>query len=143
MIMFWSNYTGKHLLDVVALFLSIWSHMMPWLCLVFYNLQLQFFIVYFRFFRSNSSILGQKKKNQRKKTNKKRAQERRCSESEASEAEDKKEREEEEDTRERDGEKTNTVEEVVEKKEEDFSADVFQLDMYFWAPVLQFNVVNE
>lgn len=42
-------------------------------------------------FRSNSSILGQKKKNQRKARNKKRAHDRRCSESEASEAEDKKE----------------------------------------------------
>ncbi|EFA10532.1 protein kintoun [Tribolium castaneum] len=41
-------------------------------------------------YRSNSSILGQKKKNQRKARNKKRAQERRHSESEASEKEDEK-----------------------------------------------------
>lgn len=38
-------------------------------------------------FRSNSSILGQRKKNQRKSRNKKRAQERRASESENSEGE--------------------------------------------------------
>lgn len=44
------------------------------------------------FFRSNSSILGQKKKNQRKARNKKKAQERRHSESELSETDDKKER---------------------------------------------------
>lgn len=41
--------------------------------------------------RSNSSILGQKKKNQRKARNKKRAQERRYSESEASDVDSKKE----------------------------------------------------
>lgn len=44
-------------------------------------------------YRFNSSILGQKKKNQRKNMKKKRALERRHSESEASELEDKKERE--------------------------------------------------
>lgn len=43
-------------------------------------------------FRSNSSILGQKKKNQRKLLKKKRALERRHSQSEASEGEEKKER---------------------------------------------------
>lgn len=40
------------------------------------------------FFRSNSSILGQRKKNQRKLRNKKRAHERRMSESENSETEE-------------------------------------------------------
>lgn len=46
-------------------------------------------------FRTNSSILGQRKKNQRKTRNKKRCQERRASESENSEGEAEKERERE------------------------------------------------
>ncbi|KAL1498114.1 hypothetical protein ABEB36_008967 [Hypothenemus hampei] len=49
-------------------------------------------VVVKQLFRSNSSILGQKKKNQRKARNKKRAHERRFSESEASDVESKKER---------------------------------------------------
>ncbi|GJQ85312.1 hypothetical protein Trydic_g12626 [Trypoxylus dichotomus] len=48
-------------------------------------------VVLKQLYRSNSSILGQKKKNQRKARNKKRAQERRHSESELSEIEDRKE----------------------------------------------------
>lgn len=43
---------------------------------------------FFFFFRSNSSILGQRKKNQRKLRNKKRAHDRRLSESENSETEE-------------------------------------------------------
>lgn len=46
-------------------------------------------------FRTNSSILGQRKKNQRKTRNKKRCQERRASESENSEGESEKDKERE------------------------------------------------
>lgn len=84
-----------------------------------YRLLINFVIVY----RSNASILGQKKKNQRKKSNKKRAQERRCSESEASEAEDKKDEDKINATKQSvEGEKKNNV-------EDDFSTDVFELDI--------------
>lgn len=78
-------------------------------------------------YRSNSSILGQKKKNQRKARNKKRAHERRCSESENSEAEEKRERDEE----------TRTpgdmkCAEFTDRNgdSDDFPTDVFDLDMY-------------
>ncbi|KAJ8917614.1 hypothetical protein NQ315_000097 [Exocentrus adspersus] len=73
-------------------------------------------------FRSNSSILGQKKKNQRKARNKKRAHERRHSESEASETEDRKEGDSK-DCIECD---TGNEEEKPAKKEDH---DIFQIDI--------------
>lgn len=76
-------------------------------------------------FRSNSSILGQKKKNQRKARNKKRACERRYSESEASDAENKKEGEYQTNNNvEKENESDNNT--STEKKDD---ADIFHLEM--------------
>lgn len=75
---------------------------------------------FFRF-RSNSSILGQKKKNQRKSLKKKRALERRHTQSEASEGEEKKERDI------NDFRKSNLDEsQTKEKKKED---DMFHIEI--------------
>lgn len=80
-------------------------------------------------FRSNSSILGQKKKNQRKARNKKRANERRQwhSESETSEVEDKKERDSE--TKEVGGILKKKVSSPTEENKEFGNDSIFHLDM--------------
>ncbi|KAJ8977465.1 hypothetical protein NQ317_014552 [Molorchus minor] len=72
-------------------------------------------------FRSNSSILGQKKKNQRKAKNKKRAHDRRHSESEASENDDKKEGDL------KDCKDNNEQRDITCDKKED--VDIFHLDI--------------
>lgn len=80
------------------------------------------------FIRLNSSILGQKKKNQRKARNKKRAQERRHSESETSEVEEKKER----DLKTSGGITEQQDEENDEVNDEDYvkeENDIFHFDM--------------
>lgn len=79
--------------------------------------------------RSNSSILGQKKKNQRKARNKKRAQERRHSESELSEIEDRKERDPK--TIEFEGnEAVSSVNvDAVDESKQDGNTDIFDLDI--------------
>jgi dynein assembly factor 2 len=78
-------------------------------------------------YRSNSSILGQKKKNQRKSRNKKRAQERRHSESEASEVEDKKE-----DDARGDNENNEAGDDDKEQEKSDYiNSDIFDMDMTF------------
>ncbi|XP_018561977.1 protein kintoun [Anoplophora glabripennis] len=81
-------------------------------------------VVMRQLFRSNSSILGQKKKNQRKSKNKKRAQERRHSESEASESDDKKERDSK-DCEQCDNNENEEVEETNKKEDH----DIFQIDI--------------
>nr|CAH7715100.1 unnamed protein product [Callosobruchus chinensis] len=79
-------------------------------------------VVMRQLFRSNSSILGQKKKNQRKAQKKKRALERRHSESEASEVEEKKEGESKDCSKE-----NNEVQQAKVCKQDDH--DIFHLDM--------------
>ncbi|XP_050304870.1 protein kintoun [Anthonomus grandis grandis] len=76
-------------------------------------------------FRSNSSILGQKKKNQRKARNKKRALERRFSESEASDNESKKEG----DTQTVDSNPKNGVVLVTDDNHKKDDHDIFHLEM--------------
>lgn len=83
------------------------------------------------FSRSNSSILGQKKKNQRKAKNKKRANERRYSESEASETEDRKERDDETGGESQVQPHNGFNEKRKDSDTGDFASDMFQLDMYF------------
>ncbi|CAG9761113.1 unnamed protein product [Ceutorhynchus assimilis] len=75
-------------------------------------------------FRSNSSILGQKKKNQRKARNKKRAHERRYSESEASDVDSKKEGDNQTNS---ETEKESKPEENVAVKKDD--SDIFHLEI--------------
>ncbi|KAF2881948.1 hypothetical protein ILUMI_24221 [Ignelater luminosus] len=85
-------------------------------------------------FRSNSSILGQRKKNQRKAKAKKRAQERRHSEGEISEVDDKKERDTEtgdECENIENNEKGKSQEKSDVDQKDYFASDIFQLDMNF------------
>lgn len=77
-------------------------------------------------FRSNSSILGQKKKNQRKARNKKRAQERRYSESEASDVETSK-KEGDIQTNDRSGFRGESREKSMDYKKDD--GDIFHFEM--------------
>ncbi|KAJ3643526.1 hypothetical protein Zmor_026230 [Zophobas morio] len=79
-------------------------------------------------YRSNSSILGQKKKNQRKARNKKRAQERRHSESEASEIEDRKD-----DAQDKGDNENNEASDTKddEEKSDYITSDIFDMDMSF------------
>ncbi|CAH0554606.1 unnamed protein product [Brassicogethes aeneus] len=74
-------------------------------------------------FRSNSSILGQKKKNQRKARNKKRAHDRRHSESELSEVDEKQEGDSKTSL------STDTEEEQCDKSRRNSQNDIFHLDM--------------
>lgn len=86
------------------------------------------------YYRSNSSILGQRKKNQRKSRNKKKAYERRLSESENSEAEDRKEKSLQPDTNDKEkvtiGDFKENTNKTKDRVQLDFKSDlIFDLDM--------------
>nr|XP_022905327.1 protein kintoun isoform X1 [Onthophagus taurus] len=89
-------------------------------------------VVLKQLYRFNSSILGQKKKNQRKAKNKKRAHDRRHSESEMSELDELKERDSktnEPETNNVDKRKAQAVDDEEAEEEEEGNLDIFDLDI--------------